>query len=42
MEKGEIKKLFVEPALQGNAIGSALLEYAINGHNAQYLFRLER
>lgn len=30
IENQEIKKLFVEPALQGKSIGSALLEYAIN------------
>ncbi len=42
MEKGEIKKLFVEPAFQGNSIGSALLEYAINGHNAHTLWALEK
>lgn len=42
VENGEIKKLFVEPVLQGNAIGSALLEYAIHEQNACALWALEK
>ena len=42
IENGEIIKLFVEPALQGNAIGSALLTYAINEHHAHTLWALEK
>ena len=32
-----IARLFVEPVLQNGSIGSRLLEYAINEHNADYL-----
>ena len=42
IENGEVKKLFVEPALHGNAIGSALLTYAINEHHAHTLWALEK
>ena len=42
VENQEIKKLFVEPALQGNSIGSKLLKYAINYHNANILWALEK
>lgn len=42
VEDGEIKKLFVEPVLQGQAIGSALLEYAANRRGAGSLWALER
>lgn len=42
IENGEIKKLFVEPVLQGKAIGSAVLEYAISQHNVGYLWALEK
>lgn len=38
----EVKKLFVEPALQGNAIGEKLLEYAVKVHNAEFLWALEK
>ncbi len=38
----EIKKLFVEPALQGNCIGSNLLTYAIENHNVNTLWALEK
>ena len=34
IENSEIKKLFVEPALQGKSIGSYLLKYAIVEHKA--------
>ena len=42
IEKREIKKLFVEPVLQGNGIGSELLTYAIEKHNANTLWALEK
>ena len=41
-ENGEIKKLFVEPALQGNAIGTALLQYAADKCGADTLWVLEK
>ena len=42
IENQEIKKLFVEPVLQGNGIGSKLLTYAIENHNANMLWALEK
>ena len=42
IENQEIKKLFVEPVLQGNGIGSELLTYAIEKHNANTLWALEK
>lgn len=42
IENQEIKKLFVEPAFQGNSIGSILLKYAIDYHNANTLWALEK
>ena len=42
VENQEIKKLFVEPVLQGNCIGSMLLKYAIDYHNANILWALEK
>ena len=42
VEKQEIKKLFVEPVLQGKGIGSVLLKYAIDYHNANILWALEK
>jgi putative acetyltransferase len=42
IENLEIKKLFVEPVLQGNGIGSELLTYAIEKHNANTLWALEK
>lgn len=42
IENKEIKKLFVEPVLQGNSIGSILLKYAINKHSASTLWALEK
>ena len=42
IENQEIKKLFVEPVLQGNGIGSKLLTYTIEKHNANTLWALEK
>ena len=42
IEESEIKKLFVEPALQGKSIGSYLLKYAIVEHKANTLWALEK
>jgi putative acetyltransferase len=42
IENQEIKKLFVEPVLQGNRIGSNLLIYAIENHKANTLWALEK
>ena len=39
---GEIQKLFVEPVLQGQGIGAALLEYAKTELNANCLWALEK
>jgi len=38
----EIKKLFVEPVLQGNSIGAQLLDYAVEEMNANFLWALEK
>lgn len=38
----EIKKLFVEPVLQGNAIGAELLNFAVAVCNADHLWALEK
>ena len=38
----EIKKLFVEPALQGKSIGAVLLNFAIKEFGANYLCELEK
>ena len=37
-----IARLFVEPVLQNGSIGSRLLEYAIQEHNADHLWALEK
>ena len=42
IENSEIKKLFVEPALQGKSIGSYLLKYAVVEHKANTLWALEK
>ena len=42
VDNKEIKKLFVEPALQGNAIGSKLLKFAIDKFDADFLWALEK
>lgn len=38
----EIKKLFVEPILQGRNIGARLLDYALENHNIKFLWALEK
>lgn len=42
IENQEIKKLFVEPALQGKSIGSVLLNYAVSKYDTNYLWALEK
>ena len=42
VKDGEIKKLFVEPVLQGAGIGAKLLEYAVEHMGAQTLWALEK
>ena len=41
-EKREVRRLFVEPALQGRAIGTALLEYGIAEKDVKSLWALEK
>lgn len=41
-EDGEIKKLFVEPVLQGQGIGGKLLEFAMTRLDARFLWALEK
>ncbi len=41
-ENEEIRKLFVEPVLQGNSIGADLLEYAIRNCSVRFLWALEK
>lgn len=41
-EGGEVKKLFVEPAVQGKGIGAALIEAGIKQLNAHTLWALEK
>ena len=38
----EIEKLYVEPALQGQGVGAALLEYAVSKLGARWLWALEK
>ena len=42
VEGQQIKKLFVEPVLQGKGIGAALLDFAVREHNASSLWALEK
>ena len=42
VENNEIKKLFVEPVLQGQGIGAALLDYAIQELHVTRLWALEK
>lgn len=39
---GEVRKLFVEPVVQGCGIGAELLEYAISEMDAAFLWALEK
>lgn len=41
-ENREVKKLFVEPVLQGESIGAKLLEYAVKEMDVQFLWALEK
>ena len=42
VKDGEIKKLFVEPVLQGQGIGARLLEYAVEHLSAKTLWALDK
>lgn len=42
IEKREVRRLFVEPVLQGKAIGTELLEYGIAEMDANHLWALEK
>ena len=42
IQKREVKRLFVEPVLQGKAIGTELLEYGIAEKDANHLWALEK
>ena len=42
IQKREVKRLFVEPVLQGKAIGTELLEYGIAERDANHLWALEK
>ena len=42
VQDGEVKKLFVEPVLQGGGIGAQLLSYAVEPMDAQALWALEK
>lgn len=41
-QDGEVKKLFVEPVLQGSGIGAQLLDYALEHMGAHTLWALEK
>ena len=42
IEGNYVARLFVEPVLQNAAIGTRLLEYAVNVHHADHLWALEK
>jgi putative acetyltransferase len=42
VKDGEVKKLFVEPVLQGQGLGTKLLEYAVEHMGANTLWALEK
>lgn len=42
IENQELRKIYVEPAIQGKSIGSVLLKYAISECNVKYLWALEK
>ncbi|MBQ8201898.1 MAG: GNAT family N-acetyltransferase [Clostridia bacterium] len=41
-ERQEVQKLFVEPVLQGQSIGAALLQHAITENGVSFLWALEK
>lgn len=41
-QNGQLKKLFVEPVLQGQSIGAKLLDYAVETQGVSYLWALEK
>ena len=42
IDNQEVKKLFVEPVLQGHSIGAELLDYAIAEMDIKFLWALEK
>ena len=42
VKDGEVRKLFVEPILQGQGLGARLLEYAVERMGANTLWALEK
>ena len=42
IEKREVRRLFVEPTLQGKSIGADLLEYGIAEKDVDFLWGLEK
>lgn len=42
VQNTEVKKLFVEPALQGQSVGAKLLEFAVAELDARWLWALEK
>ncbi len=42
VENSEIKKLFIEPVLQGQGIGVKLLDYAVEEMKCEFLWALEK
>lgn len=38
----EVRKLFVEPVLQGQGVGAALLEFAVQEKDVRFLWALEK
>ena len=42
VEGQQLKKLFVEPVLQGNSVGTKLIDYAIKKFDVKYLWVLEK
>ena len=42
INNSEVKKLFVEPVLQGKGLGSKLLRYALDKCDVKYLWALEK
>lgn len=42
VENQEVKKLFVEPILQGHSIGTEILDYAITKMDVKFLWALEK